>query len=78
MVEIVELDWLGQRDKFGNPLGSDDYWFVANPSYERQTNAFKIIKLQEPTMSTYVVNDTKNRVMDLTFDFAVDHYFAEA
>jgi hypothetical protein len=29
-------------------------------------------------MSTYVVNDTKNRVMDLTFDFAVDHYFAEA
>lgn len=77
MVEIVCLDWLWQRDKNGNMIGTNDYWFLTNPDILDETGYFKNIKLQDPEMSTYIANDTKNQIVDLSFDFACDHYGAE-
>lgn len=77
LVEIKCLDWLGQRDKNGNLIGTNDYWFLTNPDLLNEGKEFKVIKLTDPEMSTYMANDTKNQVVDLTFDFAADHYAAE-
>lgn len=78
MIEIVELTWLGQRDKNGVLLGTDDYWFLSNPPQQQISRGFRIIDLYQPTMKNYINNETDAYVTDIRLGFAVDHYGAES
>ena len=78
LVEIVELTWLGQRDKFGNLIGTDAYWFLSNPAQLSTVKGFRLIDLYDTTIKNYMNNETDAYIVDARLGFAVDHYGAES
>lgn len=76
-VALHELELLGDIDKNGNAIGTENMWFLRNPLYCQKTRCFKMIKLYNPLVKNYNNDDTDAQVVDIRIGYAVDHYGAE-
>lgn len=76
-VKLDILEKLGDYDKDGNQIGTDAMWFVVNKPALVESKAMKMIRLTNADVTSYINNETKQSVIDITEDFTVDHYGAE-
>jgi len=77
LVEIVVVDLLGDADYAGNTIGSDDYWFVGNPTLLRKTKALRTYRLYSPRIKTWENDETDEINTSIRAVIGCDHYGAE-
>jgi hypothetical protein len=77
-VEIMELPYLGGKDKSGNTIGSDAMWFLLNAEGAEMARAMRKITLWDAEFGTYVNESNKKSFVTVDMAFTVDHFGAEA
>jgi hypothetical protein len=76
-VEIVVLEFLGDRDKNDNRIGLPSMWFVLNEEPVRITRAFRKIELRPLELNNWLNEDTGSMFVGADCAKAFDHYGAE-
>lgn len=77
MVEIVDLDLLGDTDVNGVTIGSTEYAFLLNLEYIKSAEALKTYRLYEPKVKIFEDADTDELVISIRAVVGADHYYAE-
>lgn len=77
-VMIKEFELQGDTDKNGNLIGSDASWYTVNPDNMRVIKGLRLISLYDPTVKTYINNETDGYICDIRMGYAVDHFGAES
>lgn len=76
-IEIKEIARLWEYTGKWVKIWLDTMYFLVNPMLLKKMEGFRFISLYSPEVSTYVNNETKATVTDVTLWFALDHYWAE-
>jgi len=76
-VKLEILEKLGDYDRSGTQIGTDAMWFVLNKPALVEAKAAKMIRLTNATVDSYMNNETKQSIIDVTEDFCVDHFWLE-
>ena len=76
-IEVVELPQLGDVDTEGNIIGSDNMWFVMNPSFITFAEALRSYQLTQPELKTYENDETGQLTASIRCTIGADHYGAE-
>lgn len=76
-VKLEILEEVGNYDRNGVQIGTAVMWFVLNKPALVEAKAAKLIRLTNATVDSYMSNETKQSVIDITEDFTVDHFWLE-
>jgi hypothetical protein len=76
-VKLEILEKLGDYDRNGTQIGTAVMWFVLNRPSLVEAKAAKMLRLTNATVDSYMNNETKQAVIDITEDFTVDHFGLE-
>lgn len=71
-VNLEILEKLGD-----NGIGSDVMWFVLNKPGLKQAKAAKMIRLANAQVDSYINNETKQSIIDISEAFTVEHFGLE-
>lgn len=77
LVSIEVCDLLGDTDYAGNTIGSDDMWFVINPTIAKKTKALRTYRLYSPRIKTWENDETDELNTSVRAVIGCDHYSAE-
>lgn len=77
-VEIVELPFIGYKQKDGSTVGAETNWFVMNSEACSVAWAARMINLYEADVRVWENYDNGNTMVGIDMWFAVDHYGLES
>lgn len=78
IVELVEVNEIGELLNDGTTLGNAYNWFVINPEYIAKMKALRTFELYPTTLTSYKNDDNDDMYVSVRSSFAVDHFGAEA
>lgn len=77
LVSLEVCDLLGDADYSGATIGSDDMWFLINPTVMKKTKALRTYRLYSPRIKTWENNETDELNTSIRAVIGCDHYSAE-
>jgi len=77
LVQIEVCDLLGDLDYNGVTIGSDDMWFLINPTMMKKTKALRTYRLYEPRIKQWENDETDEMNTSIRAIIGCDHHGAE-
>lgn len=77
LVQVVVIDLLGDVDADGNTIGTDEMFFVANPTAVRKMKALRCANLYEPLVKKWMNDETDEINTSIRAIVGAGHFDAE-
>ena len=77
LVQVIVIDLLGDVDSNGVTIGSDNMWFLANPTAVKKMKALRCANLYSPRVKTYENDETDEISTSIRAIVGAGHFDAE-
>ena len=77
LVQVIVIDLLGDVDADGNTIGSNDMWFLTNPTAIKKMEAIRCAELYTPRVKTWENDETDEINTSIRAIVGANHYDAE-